>query len=234
MVRVLLAVPQKGDCINELSRVLTSEEADIYIFPEGFLNSDTIKNALSIIRNHNKFVITGFKEFQEHAIFEKALVIDSGDIIDEYTKCILTKTEKEKGKVSGDNIHCVETKYGKIGIPICYEIHFPEVARILSIHNPVLLINLIGTGMYHELQYEQWTSLAKARAIENEIYMLGCSHYAGEIPLAYAYAPNGKCLLEKKNEYGAFSVEIDLEESNKKVIGYFEDRIPKYFKELGE
>lgn len=37
-----------------------------------------------------------------------------------------------------------------------------------EISKPVLLLNIIGTGMYHELQYEQWTTLAKARAIEEE------------------------------------------------------------------
>lgn len=104
----------------------------------------------------------------------------------------------------------------------------------MCLDNPVLLINIIGTGMYHDLQFEQWTSLAKARAIENEVYVIGCSHFTGEIPLAYVFDPSGRCVLLKQNEYGGFIAEIDLEKSMEKVINYHDDRLPDLFTRLGE
>ena len=143
------------------------------------------------------------------------------------------KGGKGKKKRQGEKIGCVNTKFGQVGIPICYEMHVPEVARIMCLYNPVLLINIIGTGMYHELQLDQWTSLAKARAIENEVSVIGCSHFAGEIPLAYAYDPSGRCVIWKQNQYGGFPLEIDLEKS-KKIIGYFDDRTPNLFFRLAE
>ena len=155
----------------------------------------------------------------------------SGVIANENIKA---RGEKYKGKKNGEKIACVNTKFGKVGIPICYEIHFPEVARIMCLDNPVLLVNIIGTGMYHDLQFEQWTSLAKARAIENEVYVIGCSHFTGEIPLAYVFEPSGRCVLLKKNEYGGFIAEIDLEKSMEKVINYYDDRLPNLFTRLGE
>lgn len=234
MTKILLTVPKKDDSITELNYFLQTQSADIYIFPEGFLSSGTIDQALDIIRKNDKFVIAGYKDLHHETIQEKALVIDRGRIIDEYTKCILTQAEKNKGKKPGTEIRCVETKFGKIGIPICYEIHFPEVARIMCMDGPVLLVNLIGTGMYHELQYEQWTSIAKARAKENEIHIVGCSHYAGEIPLAYAFSCSGKKILEARGNYGCFPVELDFGESSQRVIHYFEDRLPDYFKKICE
>ena len=57
----------------------------------------------------------------------------------------------------------------------------------MSLEDPIMLINIIGTGMYHDLQLEQWTTLAKARAIENEVYILGCSHYEEEIPFSIMF-----------------------------------------------
>lgn len=232
MVKVSVIVPQKDDILRELNFFLKTVEADLYIFPEGFLNSNILAEALKIIEEQKCYVITGYKEFKDQMIWEKVLVIDNGKIMDEYTKCILTASEKEKGKVAGEKIRCVQTKFGKIGIPICYEVHFPEVARIMSMENPVLLINIIGTGMYHELQYRQWTALARARAIENEVCILGCSHYVGEIPLAFGYSNTGETMFEKKNEHGAFTVEIDLEKSNIKAINYSKDRRPEVFGEL--
>lgn len=230
---VLLAVPEQDNSIQELEYFLSKNEADLYIFPEGFLNSTVLQEALAVIKKEEKYVITGFKDLNNKGQ-QKALVIYGGNILDGYTKCILTKGEKQKGKKSGDKITCVNTKFGKVGIPICYEIHFPEVARIMCLEDPVLLVNMIGTGMYHDLQLEQWTSLAKARAIENEIYVIGCSHFAGEIPLAYVFDPSGKCVLLKQNEYGGFIARINLEKSKERKIGYSKDRVPDLFSRLAE
>lgn len=227
-MKVLLAVPHKGDSINELKKILLQNDADLYIFPEGFLNTNILSEALNVIKSKEKYVISGFQDLFNNGQ-HKALVIDKGEIVDEYTKCILTKKEREKGKTHGERIFCVNTKFGKVGIPICYEIHFPEVSRIMSLENPVMLVNIIGTGMYHDIQLEQWTSLAKARAIENEVYVIGCSHFDGEIPLAYTFDPSGKCNLMKCKEYGAFEIEVDLEKRNEKIFDYFSDREPNLF-----
>lgn len=222
--KIVLAVPEKGNGLKEFSKVLQGETADLFLFPEGFLDSGIIDEALQVSAAANAYVIAGYKEFLEDGRKkEKSVVIDAGEIKDSYTKCVLTKEERAKGKIPGERVRCLETKFGKIGTPICYEIHFPEVSRGMVSEDPVLLLNPIGTGMYHELQYGQWTALARARAIENEIFVLGCSHFAGEIPLAFAYDPSGRLLLEKKGQYGAFSLEIDLEESHRRQIGYWED-----------
>lgn len=229
-MKIMLAIPEEDNCISEISKFLKSE-ADLYVFPEGFLNNDTIDDALNIIKNTHSCVITGFKDNHKNGQ-QKALVIENGVITDTYTKCILTKGEKEKGKERGSSIHCVKTRFGVIGIPICYEIHFPEVPRVMMLDKPLFLLNIIGTGMYHELQYEQWITIAKTRAIENEIFVLGCSHYCGQIPLAFAFSSSGQCISQKKNTSGSIIVEIDLKECNKKIIGYWDDRVPELFPEL--
>ena len=231
--KITLVVPEKDHSIQELKKFLIKESADLFIFPEGFLDSSNLDEALNIIAATHSFVITGFKDLNKNKQ-QKALVIDDGQIVGEYTKCILTKSEKQNGKNPGEKIYCVDTKFGRIGIPICYEIHFPEVARIMRKEEPVLLVNIIGTGMYHELQYMQWTTLARARAIENEVFVIGCSHYKGKLPLAYAYAPSGECIGEKKKEYGTLSFEIDLEKSRGREIGYWEDRNPRLFGKISE
>lgn len=227
-IKVGVAVPGCEDRLYELEAFLKEEQADLYVFPEGFLDTDNLSGALEIIRAHEAYVITGFKDLAGNTRHQ-VLLIDCGEIKGEYTKCILAKSEQKKGRTAGDKIHCLDTKFGKIGVPICYEIHFPEVARVLRQEEPVLLFNPIGSGMYHELQFDQWNTIAKARAIENEVYVLGCSHFNGGIPIAYAYDPDGQCLLQKKNEHGVFVTEIDTEKSQERVIGYWEDRRPELF-----
>ena len=233
MTKIMLVVPEKNQAVSELKQFLLQQEADIYVFPEGFLCSDDLPDALAIIKECQKYVITGFKDLNKKGQ-HRALVIDGGEVTDEYTKCILPKGEKVKGKAPGTEIRCVDTKFGKVGIPICYEIHFPEVARIMCLDDPVMLVNPIGSGMFHPLQWEQWTTLAKARAIENEVYVLGCSHFDGAVPLAYAFDPSGECILMKPGEHGGFVVNVDLEKSKQKVIRYCEDRTSELFTRLTE
>ena len=154
-MKVLLAVPKQNNCIQELNYFLSGYKADLYIFPEGFLNSDVLEEAIEIIKKNEKYVITGFKDLSENGQ-QKALAIDGGQIIGEYTKCILTKGEKQKGKKRG------------------------------------------------------------------------------EIPLAFAFDPSGKCILLKQKEYGGFLVEINPEKNGEKVICYCDDRIPSLFFRLAE
>lgn len=232
MTKIALVVPKKDNEIAELEYFLTQESADIYIFPEGFLRHEHLQEALQTIEKYDKFVITGLKEQEGEKRYETALIVDGGAVVGKYRKCILTKREKEKGKRAGDNIHCINTRFGKIGVPICYEIHFPEVARVMALENPVLLANIIGTGMWHEQQYEQWTALARARAIENEVFVVGCSHYTEGIPLAFAYSPRGELLAGAKGERGCVSFEINLEESMQKEHRYMGDRVPACFENL--
>lgn len=97
MIKVMLAVPRKGNCLEELQRFLNQEIADIYVFPEGVLTTEYLQQALSIIRTNRKYVITGYKDLDCNGQ-HKVLVIDSGEIVDEYIKCILTKGENLRVK----------------------------------------------------------------------------------------------------------------------------------------
>ena len=230
-LKVLLTIPRTDNKIEEMAHFL-QEGAPLTVFPEGFLHNEILTPALKLTAGRDGLVISGFKHWTPKGVYEKALVIENGRIVGGYTKCILTKTEQAKGKLPGPAIHCVDTRLGRIGIPICYEIHFPEVSRVMALDSPFLLLNLIGTGMYHAQQYSQWTALARARAIENEVYVVGCSHCAGEIPLAFAYSPSGELLGELVNTHGSLSLELDTAESANRPLGYLDDRLPTYFTRL--
>jgi omega-amidase len=64
-------------------------------------------------------------------------------------------------------------EYGKIGLAICYDIRFPEAAMIAARKGAFLLVYPgafnTTTGPLH------WTLLARARAIDNQVYVAMCS-----------------------------------------------------------
>lgn len=226
MAKILLCVPRRMEAQSEMPRLLQEGPADLTIFPEGFLRSEEDKAmALSLSEKTEGVILAGYRDKEE----EKALALESGRVAGAYTKCVLHASEKERGKRPGSRIHCVETRLGKIAVPICYEIHFPEVCRAMALENPVLLVNPIGTGMYHRQQYSQWRAIARARAIENEMPVVGCCHFCGEIPLAFAFNSQGEELLAVSGGHGAFAVDVDLAESQKRPLGYFRDRMPGLF-----
>ena len=74
---------------------------------------------------------------------------------------------------AGDEICTVETPWGLIGVGICYDMRFPELAMIMRRRGCKMLIypgafNMV-TGPAH------WELLQRARAVDNQLYVVTCS-----------------------------------------------------------
>lgn len=79
----------------------------------------------------------------------------------------------------GDKVNIFETDFGKIGILICYDIEFPELARIQSEQGLQLLFVPFWTDTKNA--YLRVRCCAQARAIENECYVI-ISGSVGNLP----------------------------------------------------
>ena len=53
-MNVALIVPNQNDSIQELHYFLSQKEADLYIFPEVFLDSNSLRAAIDIIKGKEK------------------------------------------------------------------------------------------------------------------------------------------------------------------------------------
>ncbi|KAI8874500.1 carbon-nitrogen hydrolase, partial [Backusella circina FSU 941] len=73
----------------------------------------------------------------------------------------------------GDWLTHVETKYGKFGMGICYDIRFPEMAMIAARSGCIAMIYPgafnMTTGPLH------WELLQRSRANDNQMYVAACS-----------------------------------------------------------
>lgn len=56
-IKAILTVPHKNCSLKELEFFLTQKTADIYIFPEGFLDSTTLDDALKIIKKNMSLLV---------------------------------------------------------------------------------------------------------------------------------------------------------------------------------
>jgi len=74
---------------------------------------------------------------------------------------------------AGEQVTIIDTAYGKIGVAICYDVRFPELAMIAARKGAFMMVYPgafnTTTGPLH------WSLLARARAIDNEIYIAMCS-----------------------------------------------------------
>jgi predicted amidohydrolase len=87
-----------------------------------------------------------------------------------YDKVHLTPAEKTNWAMTGgDAIKVFDTDCGKIGIIICYDVEFPEYARLLADQG----MNILFVPFLTDTQngYTRVRHCAMARAIENECYV---------------------------------------------------------------
>ena len=95
--------------------------------------------------------------------------------VDQYEKIHITPDEtKFWGITGGNSLSIFDTDAGKIGILICYDVEFPELARLLADQGMQILFVPFLTdtqNAYNRVRY-----CAQARAIENECFVAitGC------------------------------------------------------------
>lgn len=233
MDKIKLGLVVARDDFAELEKYI-SADVEVLLFPEGFLNSDDLTKAQELTKKNKKWLITGGDDHRQKNIkVETAVVINpNGEIIGEHQKTSITRWEIDHSYSSGDTIKAIKTDFGIIGISICYEIHFPEVSRIYVIQGAEIIFNPIGTGMWRENQYRQWNNIASARASENGIFVVGCSHYTDCIPMAYAYAPDGMPIIKSREANRLIPVTIDPAKYEKPVN--FNKRRPELYHDLVE
>ena len=235
-VTLVCPLPRKGfgksdrraaDEILQMEEYLKTAQGDIVVFPEGYLVSDRIAEAEKLAEKYGRWIICGSEDpGEEKSLYTLVISPDQGEIY-RHMKTALTQGDRENHAKLGKEISAVDTPFGKIGTVLCSEIHFPEVARIECLEGADVLFNTIGTGMWHEQQLDEWTTIARARAIENRCFVLGCTHYCDPIPLMFAYDPHGRQLGLKLRHEGIMEVEIDRSLIDER--DYFRDRNPEAY-----
>jgi predicted amidohydrolase len=118
-------------------------------------------------------------------------------------------------KLAGADVVCAETSLGAIGLSICYDLRFPELYRRLAFAGArVLMVPSAFTFLTGEAH---WEPLLRARAIENQAYVIAPAQFG---PNIYGYSdygnsmivdPWGRVLARAADQEGVVVAPIDLE-----------------------
>ncbi|MBQ1567205.1 MAG: carbon-nitrogen hydrolase family protein [Erysipelotrichaceae bacterium] len=221
-----------SDELKQMEEYLNRAQGEIVVFPEGYLKSEDCAKACKIARRYDKWLILGTQDQGQYKSLYTVVIDPDKGLVYSHCKSALTDGDRKDNARLGKSIEALDTPFGKIGTILCYEMHFPEVARIECLDGAWILFNTIGTGMWHEQQFDEWTTLAKARAIENRCFVLGTTHYCDPIPMMYAYDPHGRLIGMMRNHEGIMEVEIDRDLIDER--DYFKDRNPEAYTKITE
>lgn len=105
------------------------------------------------------------------------VIDDKGEIVSTYRKTHLYDAfgykESDDNKPGDKFFEPIDTPFGKIGLFVCYEVRFPEVARYQRSKGADIII-MPTAWVPGPLKSSQFRTLISARAIENTVYMVAC------------------------------------------------------------
>jgi len=122
----------------------------------------------SLAKQHNLYIVAGLLERQEHLVYNVAVLLGpDGKIAGKYRKVALPRGEIERGCAPGSEYPVFDTRFGKLGMMVCYDGFFPEVARELTNRGAEVIA------------WPVWGCnplLARARACENHVYVVSSTY----------------------------------------------------------
>jgi len=204
---------------------------DILCLPEGITLVGTGKSYLEVgepvpgptteflgklARKHGMYIVAGLIETEGETAYNTAVMIGKdGKLAGKYRKVSLPREEIEGGLTPGDAFPAFDTEFGKIGILICWDIHFPEGPRRLAYQGAEIILLPIWGGI---------EPLFPARAIENQIVLVTSSYDA----TTGIWNERGEMLAKAEEEGKLAIAEVDLaEEIYWEWLGNFRARIPR-------
>lgn len=156
-------------------------------------------------------------------IFNTSLVVDNrGNVVGKHRKVHLFDidipgkiTFKESDSLTpGSEVTVFDSPWGKIGVGICYDLRFPELATVMRQKGCKLLIYPgafnMTTGPLH------WQLLQRARAVDNQVYVVTCSparhKSAGYVAYGHSHviAPMGEVIGDAGEGDNVIVVDIDM------------------------
>lgn len=224
--------PKLGDKTYNLKRAVDAiaeaaeQGADFICFPEMFYtgydlprdqllrlaepaDGQMFQTLSDAAKSHGIHVVMSYPEttdIPEIMYISVMIIDDEGKRIGNHRKTYLWKEEKELAKL-GSEYDIVETKFGKVGTLVCYEMEYPEIARLMALKGAkILFFSSAYMGVHLMSRY------LVAAALQNLLYVVGANIVGhGKNGFSQIIDPLGEIIASApKNEEAIIYADIDL------------------------
>ncbi|AZU62591.1 carbon-nitrogen hydrolase family protein [Neobacillus mesonae] len=237
--------------------------ADMVVFPEAFMSYFEVGTPSEVKLNdaepiegpfvaamselagkYGVWLVFGMRESTEmmddKRIYNTTVIINSVGLIESvYRKTHLYDAfgakESQNIKPGNSLFEPIDTPFGKIGLFVCYELRFPEIARYQALKGADIIIVPSG-WVKGPLKENHWRTLVTTRALENTVYIVACDqvneYYMGQSMIV---DPMGVVLAQGTETECLIPCRIDLErvQEVRKKLPSHQHRQPNLYKDGG-
>ena len=172
----------------------TYKYVDMLVLPEYFFHvvprkeanlvpayPDYVKAEFSArAKKYSSYIIAGTvaNRRDDGNVYNTAILYDrEGEIAGDYSKIhmfdalnAMGGTNESDTVARGDKLLIYDADFGRIGIVVCYDIRFPELARTLALKG---VQYLFAPAAFYSPRADHWQDLLRATALQNSIYVMG-------------------------------------------------------------
>ncbi|MGN0483074.1 MAG: carbon-nitrogen hydrolase family protein [Lachnospiraceae bacterium] len=224
-------------------REAAKREADLICFPEiqlspffpqyegkdvsNYLNHETdsyINEICMACKNANIFASPNFYIEENGKRYDMSLLIDdSGNIIGKQKMVHIAQCEKfyeqDYYTPAEDGFHVFDTKFGKIGIVVCFDRHYPESIRTEALRGAELILIPTANTTAEPSELFQWE--VKVQAFQNSVNIAMCNRVGKEDAMTFSGESiltdyNGNAIALAGDSEELLLADVDLQAATRK------------------
>lgn len=165
----LLVFPELASCGYEFV-----DRAEALALGESAKNGATTRLAHELAEAHDMTVVIGYAERDGDKVYNACVLATPDGRQTDYRKLHLFDREKERFNRADTPPPVVDTSAGRVGLMICYDWYFPEVARVLALNGAQII------AQPSNLVLDKCQRAMFARSVENRVFTVTANRYGTE------------------------------------------------------
>ena len=184
-------IADKSANLEKMKSFIEKSKADLFVFGElslcGYhvkdelrelaepIDGPTIQYLKKLAKKNICYIVFGMPLKHpkiKGLIHNVSVLIHPNGKVDFYTKWFLPTSGPFEEKIffdEGENLTLCDTKFGKIGLIVCYDIFFPEISKAYALMGADIIICISATPNISRKYFE---TLIPARALENSLFFI--------------------------------------------------------------